>query len=112
MFPDASFEQPGRRRRFVATADTNQENSSQRPRLNELVKHEHGEALIHGINVTDVGRTFTGGEMYTLVSAGQAYIFQERDRLGLSRSSRGGRGGQGGGGRGGRRGRGGRGGRG
>ena len=100
MFPDATFEQPGRRRRFVATADSEWQSLSQRPRLDELVTHENGAAIIHGVDVTEVGRTFSGGEMSTLGPMGQAYIFQERERLGLSRgNNRGGRG-RGGGGRG------------
>ena len=105
MFPDATFEQPGRRRRFVATADSERQSLSQRPRLDKLVTHENGASIIHGVDVTEVGRTFSRGEMSTLGPMGQDYIFQERERLGLSRgNNRGGRGrggrGRGGGGRG------------
>jgi hypothetical protein len=55
-----------------------------------------GTTTFFGVDVTDVGRTFTREEMADLGPRGQAYIFRERDRLGLTRSSaKGGRGGRG-----------------
>lgn len=98
MFADAISFKRGRSRGIAAT-----ERPSQRPRGNETepTKTPDGITTFFGVDVTDVGRMFTSQEMSDLGPRGQAYIFQERDRLGITRSNRGGRGGRGrGGGRG------------
>ena len=78
------------------------ERPTQRQRGNEDEPHrDHdGVTTFFGVDVTDVGQT--SQEMSDLGPRGQAYVFQERERLGMSRSTRGGRGGRGrgGGGRG------------
>jgi len=85
----------------------------QRPRLDDdLSRRPDGTAVYFGVDVTDVSRTFTNQEMTDLGPRGQAYIYQERARLGLTRgrrtgnsgsraNNRGGRGGRSGRGRGG-----------
>ena len=63
----------------------------QRPRLDDdLSRRPDGTAVYFGVDVTDVGRTFTNQEMSDLGPWGQAYVFQERARLGLSRGRSGG----------------------
>jgi hypothetical protein len=101
MFADAITFKRGRARGVSAV-----ERPAQRPRNSSNESEPHrtvdGITTFFGVDVTDVGRTFTSQEMTTLGPRGQAYIFQERERLGIARSARGGRGGRGrGGGRGG-----------
>ena len=63
----------------------------QRPRLEEDVsRRPDGTAVYFGVDVTDVSRTFSNQEMSDLGPRGQAYVFQERARLGLSRGRSGG----------------------
>jgi hypothetical protein len=99
MFADAISFKRGRARGISAA-----ERPAQRPRGNDSEPHRSPDGIttFFGVDVTDVGRTFTSQEMSDLGPRGQAYVFQERDRLGVSRSSqRGGRGNRGrGGGRG------------
>jgi hypothetical protein len=100
MFADAISFKRGRARGIGAV-----ERPPQRPRTdggtNEPTRTPDGITTFFGVDVTDVARTFTSQEMTTLGPRGQAYVFQERERLGLSRSTRGGRGSRGrGGGRG------------
>lgn len=92
MFADAISYKRGRPRGIGAM-----ERASQRPRNDngEPCCAPDGTTTFFGVNVTDVSRTFTSQEMSDLGPRGQAYIFQERDRLGMSRSTRGGRGGRG-----------------
>lgn len=40
-----------------------------------------GTTTFFGVDVTDVGRTFTNEDMADLGPRGQAYVFRERDRL-------------------------------
>lgn len=95
MFADAISYKRGRPRGIGAA-----ERAPQRPRRDddEPQRASDGTTTFFGVDVTDVGRTFTSQEMSDLGARGQAYIFQERDRLGTSRSTRGGRGGRGRGG--------------
>lgn len=100
MFADAISFKRGRTRGIAAV-----ERPPQRPRLsdgnNELTRTPDGITMFFGVDVTDVGRTFTNQEMATLGPHGQAYVFEERERLGLARTTRGTRGNRGrGGGRG------------
>ena len=44
----------------------------------------NGIPTINGVDVTNVGRSFTSEEMTALGSSGHRYIFTERDQLGLS----------------------------
>jgi hypothetical protein len=90
MFADAISFKRGRTRGVAAV-----ERPTQRPRTdgtNEPNRTPDGITTFYGVDVTDVARTFTSQEMATLGPRGQAYIFQERERLGLARSGRGGRG--------------------
>ena len=99
MFADAISFKRGRARSVSAV-----DRPAQRARNNETEPHQtpDGITTFFGVDVTDVARTFTSQEMTTLGPRGQAYIFQERERLGVARSTgRGGRGGRGRGGRGG-----------
>lgn len=99
MFADAISFKRGRARGIAAI-----ERPLQRPKTedtSEPNRTPEGITTFYGVDVTDVARTFTSQEMTTLGPRGQAYVFQERERLGLSRSIRGGRGNRGrGGGRG------------
>lgn len=94
MFADAISFKRGRARGISAV-----ERPSQRPRTNENTNEPtrtpDGITTFFGVDVTDVGRTFTSQEMTTLGPRGQAYVFQERERLGLARTTRGGRGNRG-----------------
>ncbi|MHA7927588.1 MAG: hypothetical protein ACX936_20475 [Marinobacter sp.] len=116
IFPQATFN-PRTRYRNVSAYDRNVRPRSQGGQ-EQPYTDANGSVTYHGVDVTNVGRTFTSEEMTTLGSDGQRYVFSERDRLNLHRSgsrssysgSTAGRGGRGG--RGGRFGRGGRGGRG
>ena len=47
-----------------------------------------GTLIFFGVNVTDVSRSFSSDEFNDLGPQGQAYIFQERERLGLTHPSR------------------------
>ena len=95
MFADAITYKRGRAREIGAV-----ERPAQRPRQqdNEPLETSSGITTFFGVDVTDVSRTFTSQEMNDLGPRGQAYIFQERNRLGLARPARSGRGGRGGGG--------------
>jgi hypothetical protein len=105
MFADAISFKRGRTRGIGAV-----ERPPQRQRTNDTEPHHtpDGITTFFGVDVTDVSRTFTSHEMSMLGPRGQAYIFQERERLGASKSNnprggrgfRGGRGGFRGGGRG------------
>jgi hypothetical protein len=98
MFADAISFKRGRARGISAV-----ERPTQRPRTNECEPQRNidGITTFFGVDVTDVGRTFSSQEMANLGPRGQAYVFQERERLGIARSARGGRGTRGrGGGRG------------
>jgi hypothetical protein len=96
MFADAIVFKRARSREISGV-----ERPSQRSKTtdDEPVTNPNGTTTFHGVDVTDVSRVFTGPEMSELGPKGQRYIFRERDRLGVSRSSRGGRGGRGRGGR-------------
>ena len=99
MFADAITFKRARTRGISAVS----ERPAQRPRVTEESEPQitDGITTFFGVDVTNVGRTFTSQEMTTLGPRGQAYIFQEREKLGLSRSARAGRGARGrGGGRG------------
>jgi hypothetical protein len=94
MFADAISFKRGRARGISAV-----ERPTQRPRTaggeSEPQRTNDGVTTFFGVDVTDVGRTFTSQEMANLGPRGQAYIFQERERLGIARSNRSGRGGRG-----------------
>ena len=47
-----------------------------------------GTLIFFGVNVTDVSRSFSSDEFNDLGPWGQAYIFQERERLGLTHPPR------------------------
>lgn len=96
MFADAINFKRGRARGISAV-----ERPTQRQRTDEEgpQRSPDGTTTFFGVDVTDVGRTFTVQEMADLGPRGQAYVFRERDRMGLSRNNnRGGRGGRGRGG--------------
>ena len=100
------------RHRFVSEAASQQPPQSRNRSFSGL-EQNNGIYTFYGVDVTDVTRWFTSQEMRMLGASGQAYIYQERDRLqgggvGGGRGTRGGRG-FGGRGRGGRGGGGGRG---
>jgi hypothetical protein len=105
MFADAIQYKRGRARGIAQV-----ERDHQRPRYEDAAtpdRNADGTTTVSGIDVSNVGRTFTRQEMSDLGSRGRSYIFQERQRLHLNRSGRGsGRGGRGGGRYGGRGGRG------
>ena len=92
MFADAIYYKRGRARGIGAT-----ERAPQRAKIDEdgPNRASDGTMVFFGVDVTDVGRTFSNQEMSDLGPRGQAYIFQERERLGISRSTRAGRGGRG-----------------
>ena len=98
LFPDVTV--PSRnqgRHRFISETT-----SSSRPRSFHGLTQENGVYHFYGVDVTDVQRRFSSQEMQTLGPAGQAYVYQERERLrGTNNSGRGfggrGRGGRGGG---------------
>ena len=100
LFPDVTV--PSRnqgRHRFISETT-----SSSRPRSFHGLTQENGVYHFYGVDVTDVQRRFSSQEMQTLGPGGQAYVYQERERLrGTNNSGRGfggrGRGGRGGGGR-------------
>jgi hypothetical protein len=95
MFADAISFKRGRARGIGAV-----ERPSQRQKTNDNEPHRtpDGTMTLFGVDVTDVGRTFTGQEMTDLGPRGQAYVFQERERLGIARTTRGNRGTRGSGG--------------
>lgn len=99
MFADAISFKRARSRTVSAVERPTQRN---RPNESEPQRDVSGITTFFGVDVTDVGRTFTSQEMTNLGPRGQAYVFQERERLGIARSTRGSRGNRGrGGGRGG-----------
>lgn len=97
MFPEATFQPNDRRRRHISAAE---EGARQRQRLDDgdEPKTVNGVVTYNGVNVTDPGATISSEDMNRLGPRGQAYLFQERSRLGLTRGR--GRGYQGRGGRG------------
>jgi hypothetical protein len=97
MYPEATFHPNDRRRRQISAAE---ERARQRQRIDDSdePKTVNGIITYNGVNVTDPGASLSNEDMRTLGPRGQAYLFQERDRLGLNRGR--GRGYQGRGGRG------------
>ena len=95
MFADAINFKRGRARGISAVerAPQRQKTEDEGPQ-----RTADGTTTFFGVDVTDVGRTFTSQEMTDLGPRGQAYIFRERDRLNLNRSNRRGQGGRGRGG--------------
>ena len=89
MFADAISYKRGRTRGIGAL-----ERAPQRPRGDDDGPHRSPDGIttFFEVDVTDVGRTFSSQEMSDLGPRGQAYVFQERERLGISRANRGGRG--------------------
>ena len=87
MFPAAYFGTNTRRgARHIAATD---DRPSQRPRIDDgQPVTTDGVVTYHGVDITNVGRTFSSTEMSQLQADGRRYIFRERDRLGLSRSRR------------------------
>jgi hypothetical protein len=84
MYPEATFQPSDRRRRQISAAE---EGSRQRQRTDDgdEPKTVNGVITYNGVNVTDVGATISSEDMNRLGRTGQAYLFQERTRLGLSR---------------------------
>ena len=108
MFADAIATKRARARGINAI-----ERPAQRPRNSEDEQPRRtpeGIMVFFGVDVTDVTRTFTPQEMNDLGARGQAYVFQERDKIngwkagagrggGRSNNTRGRGGGRGGGNR-------------
>lgn len=90
MFADAITFKRGRTRDISALERAPQRHKADE---NEPQRNTDGITTFFGVDVTDVGRTFTSNEMANLGPRGQAYVFRERERLGIARSTRGGRGG-------------------
>ena len=84
MFPEATFQPSDRRRRHISAAE---EGPRQRPRIDDgdEPKTVNGVVTYNGVNVTDPGATVSSEDMNRLGPRGQAYLFQERTLLGLSR---------------------------
>ena len=82
MFPDATFQPNDRRRRHISATD-----DGKRQRLDDgdEPKTINGVVTYNGVNVTDPGTTISPEDMTRLGPRGQAYLFQERNRLGLTR---------------------------
>ena len=96
MFADAVVHKRGRAR--IHATDTS--DRSVRQRLEDgPTRHPDGTFVFYGVDVTDPTRTFSSQEMADLGPRGQAYVFQEREKLNGGRSGQGrglGRGGRGG----------------
>jgi hypothetical protein len=84
MFPEATFQPSDRRRRHISATD---DGPRQRPRTDDgdEPKIVNGVTTYNGVDVTDPGATISSADMTRLGPRGQAYLFQERNRLGLTR---------------------------
>ena len=87
MFPQATFSTGCRFGRQVSAYQRN----ATRQRVGEYAMtiqptFINGIPTINGVDVSNVGRSFSNDEMGLLGPSGQKYIFTERDRLGLTSS--------------------------
>ena len=71
--------------REVQDRRTSQEQAYNRGKHEDGPQHQpDGTLIFFGVNVTDVSHSFSSDEFNDLGPRGQAYILQERERLGLT----------------------------
>ena len=95
IFPATVPGQRGQaRHRFISESASQQQPPTNRPRNFAGLSHDNGVYSFYGVDVTNVNRRFSSQEMRLLGPTGQAYIYQERERLrgGASPGRGGGRG--------------------
>lgn len=89
MFPQATFSPNKRYARQIGATDATRPRTSydmSPSGTDDQPSTMQGITTYFGVDVTDVGRTFSPIEMTTLGSVGQRYVYTERDRLNLNRS--------------------------